>query len=69
MSLGKKVSCLRNEIGISQRKLAYELEVSNNAISLIENDNTLPNTQLLIKICKYFNISADWLLGLKEERN
>lgn len=69
MSLGKKITTLRNEIGISQRKLAFELKVSNNAISLLENDNTLPNANLLIKICKYFNISADWLLGLKEERN
>lgn len=69
MSLGKKIEMLRNNMGLTQRKLAYELEVSNTAIAKIEKDENLPNSKLLIKICKLFKVSSDWLLGLKEERN
>lgn len=69
MSLGKKIEMLRNNKGLTQRKLAYELEVSNTAIAKLEKDENLPNSKLLIKICKLFNVSSDWLLGLKEERN
>ena len=33
-----------------------------------ESQKGLPRTVNIIKICEYFNVSADWLLGLSDRR-
>ena len=42
--------------------------VTQDSISLWEKDKRLPATQHIIDLCKIFNISADYLLGLVEEQ-
>lgn len=69
MSLNEKLIMLRKEKGLSQRQLSKEMDVSNTTISYIESTRSNPTSDLVAKICKYFNVSADWFLGLKEERN
>lgn len=69
MSLGEKIISLRNEKGINSLQLSKELNVANPIIYRLEKNINKPSYELIIKICNYFNVSADWLLGLKEERN
>ena len=64
--IGEKIKELRLENGLSQCKFGEILHVSQDTISLWEKGKALPNTEYIILICKIFDISADYLLGLKE---
>ena len=57
---------MRNEINLSQAQLAKELDVSQRCISSWETGFRQPDLKTLEKIAKYFNVSADYLLGLDE---
>lgn len=51
---------------MSQKELADKIGTSQTSISLWEKDIDTISTPSLVKICKYFNVSADDLLGLKD---
>ena len=53
---------LRNSRGISQVKLAMDLNVNQNSISRYESGLREPDYNTLIKIADYFNVSIDYLL-------
>lgn len=69
MSLNEKLILLRKEKGYSALKCCKEMGLTASTLQAIENGTSLPGSKLLITLCKYFNVSSDWLLGLKEERN
>lgn len=54
------------ELGISKRKFAERVGVSAMSISDWTNGNIQPNAESIYLICKEFNISADYLLGLED---
>ena len=53
---------IRKNKGLSQLKLAMELNTNQNTISRYENGEREPGINELIKIADYFNISVDYLL-------
>lgn len=57
------VLMLRN---IKQKELASFLKVPDNTISYFCSGKRIPNTQQLIQIALFLNISADYLLGLSD---
>lgn len=57
---------LRTEKNIGQVELAKTIGVSKGIISLWENGLREPNMYSLILLAKYFKISIDELVGLKE---
>lgn len=59
---------LRLSRGYTQGKMARELGTSQQTISRIEFKDEMVPTDILIKASKYFNVSADYLLGLTEEK-
>lgn len=64
---GQRLKELRQEKELSQQKLAIELQTSQKNISKYETEYLDLSTDMIIKICKYFDISADYLLGLEDE--
>lgn len=58
---------LRKEKGVSVNRLAKILGVSNACVSYWENGKREPNLQQIRKICLYFNVSADILIGMDDE--
>ena len=58
-----KLKILRKEKGISQLKLALELNTSQNTISRYETGEREPGINELIKIADYFDVSIDYLVG------
>ena len=58
---------LRAEKGIGQNQLAQEIQVSNASISYWENAKQEPTAQAVYKLAKYFDVSADYLLGLEDD--
>ena len=53
---------LRTSRGVSQVKLAMDLNVNQNSISRYESGLREPDYNTLIKIADYFNVSVDYLL-------
>ena len=54
---------LRTAKGISQLKLALDLNMNQNSISRYENGIRQADYETLIKFADYFNVSIDYLLG------
>lgn len=55
---------LRAEKGVGQIELAQAINVSKGIISLWENGLREPKLSNLISLCKYFEVSLDYLAGL-----
>lgn len=60
---------IRKSKGISQLKLAMDLNTSQNTISRYETGEREPGIAELIKISDYFNISVDYLLNRTDNPN
>jgi len=61
-TIGRKISDLRKEKGLTQEELAERLGVSPQAVSKWENDNSCPDIMLLPKIAQLFGVTIDSLL-------
>ena len=58
---------LRKEGGLTQKQLAEVLETTDDSIFSWEKGRSQPSIETLQKICNYFNVSADYLIGLKND--
>lgn len=67
MSFGDKLYNLRVRYDYSQEYLAEQIGVSRQAVSKWELGATLPDTEKLIAISEFFNVSADYLLKDTED--
>ena len=67
MTIGKRIAALRREKNLKQDVLAQMLEVSPQAVSKWENDQTCPDISLLPKLAKILGVSVDELLSGKQE--
>ncbi len=67
MALSDKLYTLRKKSGLSQEQLAEQLNVSRQAISKWESGTSSPESDKLIAISRYFNVSLDYLM--KEDNN
>ena len=56
---------LRQEKGLSMKQLAKELNTTDAAVSNWENEINEPKISYLKALAQYFNVSADYLLGLE----
>ena len=56
---------LRLEHELNYVKLAEILKVSNNTVKRWERGERLPNAENIYNIAIYFEVSADYLLGLE----
>ncbi|MCI9561157.1 MAG: helix-turn-helix transcriptional regulator [Clostridia bacterium] len=64
--LAEKLKELRIEKGLSQREVSSALGMTRNAFTNYENGYREPSLENLKKICQFFDVSADYLLGLKD---
>lgn len=62
MNFAEKLLNLRTQYGYSQEALAEKLNVSRQAISKWELGTTLPETDKVITISDFFEVSTDYLL-------
>ena len=58
---------LRKSRGISQVKLAMDLNMNQNTISRYENNEREADYRTLIKFADYFKVTLDYLLGRSDE--
>lgn len=57
---------LRKKKGVSQLRMATDLNTTQNTISRYETGEREPGIDELIKIADYFNVSVDYLIGRTE---
>lgn len=69
LSFGERLRELRIERNISQKAIADALDLSINAISQYENCKRFPDEKVLVRICDFYKISADYLLGLTDNKH
>lgn len=61
MSIGERITTLRKEQNISQGQLAQALEVSRQAVSKWENDQSSPDTLKLIRLAEVLDTEVEYL--------
>ncbi|MBQ4269535.1 MAG: helix-turn-helix transcriptional regulator [Clostridia bacterium] len=57
---------IRKEKKFSQLKVAMDLSISREALSYYENGKRSPDTEMLLRLSRYFNVSIDFLITGKE---
>ena len=66
MEIGKKIRELRVKQKWSQSELANKLKTTQDTISLWELGKSYPDVFSVVLLCKTFNVSSDYLLGLSD---
>ncbi len=59
----RTLSLLRQERGVSQRAAAADLGISQALLSHYENGIREPGLAFVVKVCDYYHVSADFILG------
>lgn len=65
-SVGEKLKERRTQLGLTQQQVADALDVAQPVYQRFEKGIFECSYSQLVEICKLFDISADYLLGLKE---
>ena len=65
-NFGEKIKELRLEKGMSQKQLAEQIGQAQSTLVYWETNKQEPTISALKKLCLYFNVSADYLLGLED---
>ena len=58
---------IRTERGLSQMEIAELLDTTQQYSKYENGQNEIP-VRHIITLCRFYGISADWLLGLKDTR-
>ena len=62
--IGGRLAEVRKDHGDTQQTLADKLNVTKHTVSSWEQEKSEPYHEMLIKICKLYGVSSDYLLGL-----
>ena len=57
------LAALRKKRGLSQRQVAAQLGISQALLSHYENGAREPGLSFVCRVCEYYEVSADYLLG------
>ena len=68
-NFSRVLSLLRQEKGVSQRKAAAALGISQALLSHYENGVREPGLAFVARACDYYHVSADYLLGRTHSRD
>lgn len=67
--LGNRIKKERENLNLSREDLAKKIGVSYSAIAMYEQGNREPNSEIILKMCKIFGCTMDYLLGKVDFRN
>lgn len=59
--MNNRIKQLRKDLGLTQEKFGEKLGLKKNSISQIENGINSLTEQLLLSVCREFNVSEKWL--------
>lgn len=61
-TISTRIVSLRKDAGLSQQRLADDLNLSRRAISLWETGRRTPDVQSVLLLADYFQVSLDYLV-------
>lgn len=64
-----RIKILREENEVKQEELSKVLNISQTNVSKYETGKILLREDQIINLCNFFNVSADYLLGLSSIKN
>ncbi len=64
--MNEKLRYLRKEKGVTQATVAKSIGITLSAYANYEQGIRELNLQILTSLCKYYDVSADYLLGLED---
>lgn len=67
MAFGENLACLRKGKGLSQERLAEELNLTRQTISKWELNQSTPDLEYLLKLSEFFEVSTDYLIKGEQE--
>jgi len=65
-TFSETMSALRKSRGLSQRRAAGDLNISQALLSHYENGAREPGLDFVCRACRYYGVSADYLLGISD---
>lgn len=65
-SLAEKIKLLRERINLTQSDLARRMGLTRSSVNAWEMGLSVPSTQYIVELAKTFDVSTDYLLGMKE---
>ena len=65
-SFSQTLSALRRQRNLSQRTVAADLGISQALLSHYENGVREPGLDFVCRACRYYGVSADYLLGISD---
>ena len=66
--LSKRIKLLREEQGLSQGTVSKAASITSRTYIRYEHGEREPNATAVAALARFFGVSADYLLGLKDER-
>lgn len=66
---GEKIKSLRLDKKLTQEDLAKKIGLVRATVSAYEMNSKYPSIEVVIKLCEFFDVSADYLLGLSETKD
>ena len=66
--MGNRIKELRKEKSITQKELSEIIGLAHNTISAYESGQRDMSTDTIDKICNYFEVTADYLLGRSSKK-
>jgi len=68
IKIGEKLKYLRTKKNVTQKQIAEYLDIASNSYQSFEYDKIKPSYENLVKLCDYYDVSADYLLGRSDVR-
>ena len=65
--IGKRLKLVRTYHGDRQVDLAEKLNVSLSTVKSWERENSSPSYEILAEICRLYQTSADYLIGISDK--
>ena len=64
--ISERIRTLRKSEHLSQEQFGNLFGIAKTTVSSYERNNSVPDDELKIKICKYFKVSLDYLIGITD---
>jgi transcriptional regulator with XRE-family HTH domain len=64
--ISERIRTLRKSEHLSQEQFGNLFGIAKTTVSSYERNNSVPDDELKIKICKHFKVSLDYLIGITD---
>lgn len=67
LSFGERIRNLREDKDLTQNELGEQVNMTQRKISYIKRGKYEPSIDDIVSLCKFFNVSSDYLLGINDK--